>query len=295
MPNLLRFVIIGGDLRQIYLAQQLVRDGRSVLLYAVDGSLCPELPVCEAFPTIQPYDCIVLPLPAIKEEHVINTPLSNLTITAERLFESLSPGQIVLAGKTSERVRSLAKEKSIQLIDYFDREDLAIQNAVPTAEGAMALAMDELPITLHRMKTLVIGFGRIGKILAHRLQSMGCSVTVSARKYSDFAWIDAYGYQGTDTNALGENLSSFDLIFNTVPSLILNRDKLKRLKKNCLVIDLASKPGGVDFESAKELGIGVIWALSLPGKCSPHTSGIIIRNTLYNILSEMGVLDNDPA
>jgi dipicolinate synthase subunit A len=184
----------------------------------------------------------------------------------------------------------LASQTGVLAIDYFVREEMAVLNAIPTAEGAISLAMEELPITLHGARVLVIGYGRTGKILAHRLASLGCDVTVSARKYSDFAWIEAYGYRYTDTNGLGSDLSRYDLIFNTVPALVLNRERLSYLKKDALVIDLASKPGGVDFDAAQELGSNVIWALSLPGKCSPLTSGRIIRDTIYHILEELEIL-----
>lgn len=137
---------------------------------------------------------------------------------------------------------------------------------------------------------MIIGFGRIGKVLAKCLAGLGAHVTVSARKAEDFAWITAAGYQKTDTRRLGECLGQYNAVFNTVPSLILKKPLLERLKPGCLCIDLASKPGGVDGKAAAELGIKCIWALSLPGKVAPHTSGDIIRNSLYNILDERGAL-----
>ena len=68
--------------------------------------------------------------------------------------------------------------------------------------------------------------------------------------------------------------------------MIINGSMLRQLREDCLIIDLASKPGGVDFESAKRLGRNVIWALSLPGKTAPLTAGNIIRDTINNILNE---------
>jgi dipicolinate synthase subunit A len=150
--------------------------------------------------------------------------------------------------------------------------------------------MEELPITLHGAQCLIIGFGRIGKVLAGSLAGLGAHVTVSARKAEDFAWIEASGYRKTDTRRLKENLSQYDIVFNTVPSLILSRPLLELLKPGCLCVDLASKPGGVDFAAAADLGVNCIWALSLPGKVAPHTSGDIIRSTFRSILEERGML-----
>jgi dipicolinate synthase subunit A len=150
--------------------------------------------------------------------------------------------------------------------------------------------MEELPITLHGSRCLIIGFGRIGKVLAKGLAGLGARVTVSARKAEDFAWIAASGYAKTDTRRLGDCLPQYDVVFNTVPSMILGKPLLELLKPGCLCVDLASKPGGIDFAAAAGLGVNCIWALSLPGKVAPHTSGDIIRDTLYGILDERGML-----
>ena len=85
-------------------------------------------------------------------------------------------------------------------------------------------------------------------------------------------------------------LKDFDLIFNTVPHQILGEKLLSKLNPKALVIDLASRPGGVDLFSAKALGIQVVWALSLPGKVAPHTAAETMKNTVLNILEEWGDL-----
>lgn len=159
-------------------------------------------------------------------------------------------------------------------------------NAVPTAEGAVQIALEELPITLQGARVLVLGFGRVGKLCAHRFGQLGAQVTVAARKWADLAWAEAYGYHSTQIHQLKGWLCGYDLIVNTVPGQVLDRDHLLDLEKHCLVIDLASKPGGVDLKAATQLGIQVIWALSLPGKVAPVTSGRIIRDTIYHMLSE---------
>lgn len=173
--------------------------------------------------------------------------------------------------------------------DFLSRNDFAILNAIPTVEGAVQLAMEKTFQTLRGRKALVIGYGRIGKLLAHLLYGLGARVTVSARKSEDFAWIRAFGYKELNTVQLQGKLSGFDLIFNTVPHLVLPYMRLVELKQDCLVIDLASKPGGVDFKAAEKLGLNVEWALSLPGKVAPESAAIYMRDTLYAILRERGV------
>lgn len=104
--------------------------------------------------------------------------------------------------------------------------------------------MEELAVTLHGARVLVIGYGRLGKLLAHRLSGLGAKVSVSARKYADLAWAEAYGYGVEHTGQLEGWLCGYDLIINTVPAQVLDEAALADLHQGCLVIDLASKPGG---------------------------------------------------
>jgi len=125
-------------------------------------------------------------------------------------------------------------------------------------------------------------------VMVKALIGLGAKVYVTARKYSDLAWIRIYGCKDIHISEIEDYLPEFDLVFNTVPAVILDNKRLGLLKENCLVIDLASKPGGVDFETARLLGIKTIWALSIPGKVAPITSGEIIAGTILNILFERG-------
>ncbi|MEG0692813.1 MAG: dipicolinate synthase subunit DpsA, partial [Oscillospiraceae bacterium] len=123
-------------------------------------------------------------------------------------------------------------------------------------------------------------------VLSRMLSCMGAKVTVSARKFSDIAWIQVNGYSSIHTCDLAEVISTQQLIFNTVPATVLDENLLSQVKKDCLLIDLASKPGGIDFDTAKRLGLKTIWALSLPGKVAPISAGKIIFDTIQNIESE---------
>ena len=126
-------------------------------------------------------------------------------------------------------------------------------------------------------------------MLARQLRGLGAAVSVAARNYTDLAWAQVWSYGVERSDQLSGWLCGYDLVINTVPAPVLGRAELADLKPGCLVIDLASKPGGVDFTAAAELGVKVIWALSLPGKTAPVTAGLAIKNTIYNILTELGV------
>ena len=175
------------------------------------------------------------------------------------------------------------------LRDYFAREELAVLNAIPTAEGAIQIAMEELPITLHNARVLVIGFGRLGKALAPRLRALGARVWVSARRYEQRAAAEGMGLDSEGMERLADWLCSYDLVFNTVPAPVLGLEELAALKGGALVVDLASRPGGVDMDAAATLGVRVVWALSLPGKVAPVTSGRYIKDTVYHIMEELNL------
>lgn len=278
-------------MRQAKLAELLRADGHTVHTFALEKNPEPGgVPMAPSLAGVELAHCVVLPLPVMSGEgETLNTPLSAVPHTLSEVMNALRPGQVVCAGKVPRRAEELAAARGLRLFDYFAREELAVANAVPTVEGALQIAMEELPITLHGARVLVIGYGRVGKLLTHRLWSLGARVSVSARKCADLAWAEAYGYGTEHTERLEGWLCGYDLVINTVPARVLDAARLADLKPNCLVIDLASLPGGVDLEAAGHLGTKVIWALSLPGKVAPVTSGKYIQDTIYNILEEVGV------
>ncbi len=128
-------------------------------------------------------------------------------------------------------------------------------NAVPTAEGAIEIAISETPVTIHGSKCLVMGYGKIGKILSKDLFGMGAQTYAMARKHADLAMIESHGYEPLPFTSLKERVGDFDIIFNTVPAMVMDDAVLSRVRKDALVIDLASKPGGAGFYLDKIINI----------------------------------------
>ena len=147
--------------------------------------------------------------------------------------------------------------------------------------------MEETQRTVHGSNVLVMGFGRIGKVLAKMLDGIGAKVYCEARKNEDISWIKAYGCNPNHLNNLDEYLDKFDIIINTIPFQILDEQKLNLVKDDLVIIDLASNPGGVDRKAARDKNLKVIWALSLPAKVAPLTSAEFIKETLYHVLKEL--------
>ena len=281
------FGIIGGDKRQLFLAKSISDSCYDVLLGGFDrleshGSLS----LCNVKKAISESDALIFPLPSIRTDGSLNTPFSNENILLDGDDIEIILKKHVFTTMKSRFLKAYPRLSDGEIFDYGARDDFAILNALPTAEGAIECAMREYEGTISGSKCLVAGFGRIGKILAHKLVLLGANVTVSARKPSDLAYVKALGYNALNTENL-RTVKRFDIVFNTIPRLIFDRELLMNTDTNTLIIDLASLPGGVDFDTAEKLGIYAVRALSLPGKCAPKTAGEIIKTTVFDIIKEV--------
>ncbi len=285
---------IGGDLRQVRVINQMSKEEYKIKVYGFDlldkKEIDEKVQRCDNLEAaLKSADAVVLPLPYTLGRETVNAPYCKTEIHTGDILRNLSEKQLLLLGKGDEGLNAIAKLYGIRIIDYFERDELAILNSIPTAEGAVEIAMRETPITLNGSKCLILGNGRIGKILTKMLMGIGADVTVCVRKHKDGAYCKAFGVKSMFFARLSEDIEKYDIVFNTVPTQVVGYKVLKNVGADCVIIDLASKPGGVDFETAKSLGVKVIWALSLPGKVAPHTAGDFISETILNILEELGV------
>jgi len=288
----MKFALMGGDGRMAQLARLLCADGHRLAVYALERAELP--PECRGAVSAEDCarhaDCVILPLPLSGRQGYLSTLLSAREVPLEEVFDALPRGVPVCAGRVDAAAADCAKRSGVGLIDYFEREELCVLNAAATAEGALELLIRETPRTLLGSRVLIVGYGRIGRILAARLRDMGCAVAVASRKYADAAWCRAFGLEPLDTRALEGHLRDFDMVVNTVPAPVLGEARLRELRPGALCMDLASRPGGVDFAAAAALGVHAVWALSLPGEVAPVSAGEIIRDTIYNILREQELM-----
>ena len=282
---------LGGDMRQSLCGAKLASRGLGIALFGFDKymsdiGLCTRCDNLED--ALEASDVIVLPMPSTTDGLFVNAPLTDKCIKVCEVIEKAKDCKLLLYGGNSSKIEQFAKEKGIVAFDCYKREDYKIFNAKPTSEGALAIAINEMPTTVYGSTCLVIGFGRIGKVLCHDLSSLGATVYASARKSEDIAWAKLSGYKAIKTSKIGDILPECDLILNTVPKTVLGKDMLEKIRRDTLIIDLASKPGGIDFKPAKEMGLNVVWALSLPGKTAPVTAGEMLADTIYKIMEEDG-------
>ena len=286
------FSIIGGDLRTIKLAKMLANEGNKIYTYGLEkaeelkdnSNIIFTEKISRAIP--KDVEVVIGPIPFTSNGININAPFGEKEISIREMIHYLE-GKILIAGSISPEIYDMANDEYIEIIDIMKREELAVLNTISTAEGAIEIAISNTNKIIHGSEVLILGFGRIGKVLARKMAGLSAKVTCAARKDEDLAWIRAYGHNETNINALGENLSQYDIILNTVPHLVLNKERLQYVKKDALLIDLASNPGGIDKKEAKELKLKLVWALALPGKVAPGTTAEFIKDTIYNILKEI--------
>ena len=293
-----KIAVLGGDLRQYAAAAELDQKNWDVVLWGLEltDSRKGQIKCCETYKdAVDGAGAVVLPLPSSTDGIFLNCPFSaqQTKLRLSELVESIDPDCMLIGGRLPKETVTLATLTGLEVRDYFESEEFQIQNAYITAEAAVSIAMNSLNKNISGSRVAITGYGRIAKHLINLLSPMGAEITVAARKTSDLAWIICSGCSALpigDTEARRRNIyelsHGYDIIYNTVPHRLFDRDFLRCVDSNTFIIDLASVPGGVDIVAAKELGANVLWATSLPGKYAPVSAGKLIARCVDNILKD---------
>jgi len=287
--------ILGGDMRQAALARRLSALGIETAVWGLPraAELGGAVRCSDWQSAIEKSSAVILPLPVSKDGvRLFISEKDGQELRISHLLDAIPAETLLLAGKPDAELKAAAAENNIPMIDYFDCEELQIKNAIPTAEGAVEIAMRELPFTIFGTSVLILGYGRIGKALSAMLRALHAEVFVAARRQEDIAYITISGSKALRFGSpeYVEMLKKATVVLNTVPAKILSRSALEKMENCHLLIDLASGKGGVDFSAAESLGIRAIHALSLPGKVAPATAGDILFDCILELLHQEGVI-----
>jgi dipicolinate synthase subunit A len=289
MRKIEKIAVIGGDARQAALSSLLADEGYETATWAVKGDVGNAVRCVTWQNAVNSASAVILPIVAEDDMGKVNAPFASKSEGIPTLREILDESNaVVFGGKLSQTFVSYANTRHKEVVDYFASEELQVLNALPTAEGAVAVALEHLGVTIYGARVLVVGYGRIGKALSALLARMGACVDVAARKASDISKIEISFL--TPKPLSSETLlqlvqDGYDVVFNTVPCVLFDTAVLEKASNRTLYIDLASSPGGFDFSAAELWGINVLRALSLPGKYFPITAGRIIGKTIINYLN----------
>ena len=238
-----KIAIIGGDRRTEYMKSMLIEKG------------------CNVVALVSQADIIIGGIPLVKDKKTI-----------EELMESLRSGMQLFAGLIPKEVEALCKDKEVVCCDFMKQETIAVFNAIATAEGCILEALNHQESNIHHSESLVLGYGRCGKVLAHKLMGLSANVTVASQNEEELAWANALGGAVLPLDKLEEKIGSYEYIYNTIPALVLTETVLQKVKDKALIIDIASGQGGVDYNAAQELKIQAIHCLGLPGKYAAKAS-----------------------
>jgi dipicolinate synthase subunit A len=282
--------MLGGDTREVMLAEALVELEADLRLvgFCLEGRLAKAGHFSEPIRAVEGCRAVIAPMSNTDLQGLITTTPnpSAAPIALPEVIPHLSPGTLLLIGVAKPVIKRLAETHSVRIVETADVDEIAVLNSVPTAEGAIQVAMEETKITIHGSTCLVVGFGRCGLAIVQRLLALGAHVTVAARSRSDLARAAVLGARGLDLAKLA-TMTDFDLIFNTVPALVLDWPYLRLVNRDVVIIDIASSPGGTDFEAARQLGLRAIHALSLPAKVAPITAGEILVRAVHRLLENL--------
>ena len=228
---------------------------------------------------IKSAEYVVFPIPFTKDK----VHITGENIVIEDVIKQCT-NKTIFSGGIPKEFRRQLEINNVLYHDLMELDEVALLNAIPTAEGAISKAMEITDETIHGANVLVLGFGRVAKILADKLKGLNANVFCAARSKKDLAHIKALGYNVADINNMEDCLDKFNIIFNTVPTIILGEKKLKLMRTDSVIIDLASAPGGVDFKKAEELGIKAVLELGIPSKVAPKSAARYLKESIDRVI-----------
>ncbi|CDO02183.1 dipicolinate synthase subunit A [Oceanobacillus picturae] len=283
--------VIGGDARYLELIRQLQAiPGANINLVGFDKleqgfTGLKQLEFSELKP--EELDVLILPITGTDNTGNVETVFSHETIhIAPEWFGQLKDTAIIFTGISSDYLKKVTTEEDISLIPLLNRDDVAIYNSIPTAEGSIMMAIEHTDYTIHGSRVMVAGFGRVGKTIANKFAALGAKVSVATKSSAELARISEMALTAIHLDKMADYANEYDVVINTIPAAVIDRKTIQHLPTHAIIIDLASKPGGTDFDYAKQRGIKAILARSLPGIVAPKTSGRILADVIKQFLQE---------
>ncbi len=278
--------LLGGDRRELLVAPALLEAGFALRTFGLPtAELPPAAKACASLTeAVQGADLLLLPLPGVRENGRLHTAFLPPPLVTTSDLAGAVAGTPLMVGVASNYLRGLCQALQLPLYEIAEADEVAVPNAIPTAEGALQLAMQQLPVTIHGLPALVLGFGRVGAALAERLRALGADVLVANRGEERLQMARRQGYAACEWAELPAELGRFAAVFNTVPALVLPEKLLLAMQPGALIIDLASGSGGSDFAAAEKLGLAAVHALSLPGKVAPQTAGELLARAYPQLI-----------
>ncbi|MDR3289280.1 MAG: dipicolinate synthase subunit DpsA [Peptococcaceae bacterium] len=282
----IRLAVIGGDERELYFIPEMQKLGAHIIGAGFEkADPIPGMRLAAQQEAIREADVLIFPLYGADERGLIKARYGNEPIVLnQEMLQAIPNNRPLFIGWVRPTLKAAADKMGIRIIETAKLDEVAILNSVPSAEGAIQMAMQHTRITLHGSRSYVLGLGRTGWTLAAMLKGLGARVTGVARKTQDLARALTLGLTPLPFSELERAIGQAEVIFNTVPSLVLDKELLEKTSRDAVIIDVASMPGGTDFEYAQMLGIKALLAPGLPGMAAPKTAGMILAQVYPRLI-----------
>lgn len=276
--------ILGGDSRQYYLAKYFIDKGMNISCWGnKEFQKLPKANIASDLDYALEQTILIGPVPFSKDNFKLTNNCYH-EITLSKLYSKLYKGQLLIGGNLAEEIIHLCDEKQAFYYDYMKSESLGIMNAEITAEGLLCELLLNTPFIIQDVNILLLGYGKCGKMIAHKLNSLGCHVTICEQQPLLRDLAVSFGYNAISNDELKKQISNCKILINTIPTSIMEESDYSNISKDCFLFDIASMPGGIDKEIANRFHIPVFHCLGLPGKIAPVSAGEAIGKDIYNYL-----------
>ncbi|MBU3878241.1 hypothetical protein HGO97_020780 [Faecalicatena sp. AGMB00832] len=282
------YAVIGGDMRQVYLTEELAHHQNRVTYYALMGAPDERRYSDAAFVSCAPSleeavrfsRCVICPIPLSKNGVHLNQNVLDHDVLLTSLLDLLTTGQSFFAGCVPDDFKNNAQESGVLIYDLMQDGCLSVYNTIATAEGAVCEAIMRSPLNLHHSRCAVLGYGKCGRTLIHYLKGMFCDVYACSYHPEECAAAKTFADNAGGLDEFADQAAEFDFIFNTIPAKVLTAPLLMKMKPSVTIIDIASAPGGVDYAEARRLGLTAALCPGLPGKYAPASSAKAVKEVI---------------
>lgn len=278
--KLLRAWVLGGDGRYPWAVKALRESGLPVKTWGVMDMENDAEHLADA---LRGANLVLLPMRPFRGELLR---IGEEDVIAALLPHMLEKGAVLIGGSFPTETEAWLQSQGLFCVSLLELEAYQMANAAVTAEGAVYLTLRELERTLCGAEALVIGWGRIGRFLAEKLKALGANVTVTARREGQWTEMESLGLRPEETGVYHHGLEDYDVVLNTVPVPVMTAGQAERLKPECVLIELASLPGGFAPEIKETRN--VIMAQGLPGRTAPKSAGENLSAAVWACLTGEG-------
>lgn len=285
----MRILFLGGDQRQLSILNELyIRHSIDVIGYKLielDDNI-NKINIENL--DISLYDVIIFPVNGVQDNYLLKTPFDDEQIYLDlSLLSTSKPNALIFTGIRTKWLDDILKSSNKECIALMDDNDVKRENSIPTVEGIVGDLVYNTPSTINQANILVLGHGNIGKLLVDKLRALDANVSVGVILENDFEYLkkhDINTFYTNDHQLFSDTIKQSQIIINTVPSLILNKDFLDLVDKKAYILDIASTPHGVDKDYADEKGLNHKLSLGIPALVAPKTAGLILYKKINKMI-----------